>query len=1108
MSTYLSGSPTFLPTVQPYEPNFQLYAGALQMKQTQYDQNRKKISDLYGSLLNSPMSRDSNIQARDEFFNTIDYEIKKLSGVDLSLEQNVDSASSLFNSLYENKNIVKDMMWTKNYNNEMDRAEGFRNCIDAEKCGGAYWEGGVQGLQWKREEFRKVGDDQAMGFGDVRYTPYVNVQEKAQKLIKDLGWSMSTPSISADGKWMVQTKNGEQLQGPLLAHFQKIMGQDPAIGEYYKTKAYVERKNAVAGGIETYGSEEASESAYIAEKNDMITKYMARVNGESKYAKDQTNKKVEDAQQNIKDGKVLRSQEVDDEISRLMGESDNYAHTENETGKAMSSVTSAMSSNNSALKGEALDNALAMLGLNDDLSAAAQILAYQNYEVTMKENPWAMAEQNHRWRMEEAAAASKAKDEEAQAELIGNEYLNTINQGQSNQYGADLDPDAAYKQFRSDQATDVKALHTATHDVLTKTLEAAQTLAKAGGTNSAQAADDARSIVGSLIKQYKTNADFSGKHVEESNKFIKMWNGMSPEEQAGYAKNLNTSYLISKFDGISLNSVTKKTAVTMYENNSFNKTNRSYLRGMKAELDAKIGEADKYEVQVSAWKDVEKQVTQRILSKLETTGELAGTGMYAELIDPNTHKLRSSESFAYAMARKNSHGLGTEQERLAHYKKDPNIVQERSKIRGEAINRWMSNPALQKTISKEKYIDQTFLSEMPNQKPSVQIRVGEGKYKSVPVEQFFTKNGHVNSKYEIWADKWKPTDRTDTFWLEYNNAKTKYAGETYEDSDQAPGFWDKAASFIMNPNDPAGAAMSIGKKELEGFKEWEENIAKGYSSVINEFKAEFANSNLYDHTIVEGMYGKGSVASDGLWFNVDYSAPLSQSVINEQSFLNDAFGNMQGKDVLFSFGGPGATLPENNKDAFAFTQRLLIDAITTKKGTAGRPVWTGDYNTIAGGKPGWQSYTINMNDPAFMKQYIGTETAPGPYYDLLKDQKGAGYGQVTIYLNDKVAKNNLHQQTKLTSLDRRLNWAGSAPIGSGQFGDFTNLTMNKINGGYNVNGNIAVQRDPNGAYTFESVNQDYMGDDVDPNSIESLWHPVLEDIGSRLGEPPVVKSYK
>ena len=66
----------------------------------------------------------------------------------------------------------------------------------------------------------------------------------------------------------------------------------------------------------------------------------------------------------------------------------------------------------------------------------------------------------------------------------------------------------------------------------------------------------------------------------------------------------------------------------------------------------------------------------------------------------------------------------------------------------------------------------------------------------------------------------------------------------------------------------------------------------------------------------------------------------------------------------------------------------------------------------------------------------------------------------------------------------------------------------RFNGGYNVNGNIAVQRDPNGAYTFESVNQDYIGDDVDPNSIESLWHPVLEDIGSRLGEPPVVKSYK
>jgi len=136
MSTYLSGTPTFLPSVQPYEPNLQLYAGALQMKQTQYDTNRKKISNLYGSLLNSPLTRQSSMDARDEYFNTIDYEIKKLANVDLSLEQNVTQATKLFSGLYENENIIKDMMWTKNYQAEMDRAEGFRNCTDPEKCGG------------------------------------------------------------------------------------------------------------------------------------------------------------------------------------------------------------------------------------------------------------------------------------------------------------------------------------------------------------------------------------------------------------------------------------------------------------------------------------------------------------------------------------------------------------------------------------------------------------------------------------------------------------------------------------------------------------------------------------------------------------------------------------------------------------------------------------------------------------------------------------------------------------------------------------------------------------------------------------------------------------
>jgi hypothetical protein len=1115
MSTYLSGNPTFLPTVQPYEPNFQLYAGALQMKQTQYDQNRKKISDLYGSLLNSPLTRDSNIQARDEFFNTIDYEIKKLSSVDLSLQQNVDAASGLFTALYDNKNIVKDMMWTKNYNNEMDRAEGFRSCIDPDKCGGAFWDGGVQALQWKREEFRNSSDDQAMSAENVRYTPYVNVQEKATKMIKDLGWNMKVDSISPDGKWIVTTKNGEQLQGPLLAHFQKILGQDPAIGDYYKTKSYVDRKNWVASNTEAQGSAEAAEAAYIAEKNDLINKYMSQINGDAKYAKEQSQQKAEDAKKNLEEGKILRSQEVDDEIARLMGESDNYAHTEEQTGKAMSTVANAMSSENNLLKGEALDNALAMLGLNDDLSAAAQILAYQNYESTIKENGWAMAEQQHKWKMEEIAYADQLKEKKAEEAMTGDPLLNMMFPDDPDS-DVELDEQAAYKMLMSDAAEDNKALKGSSQLVLDKTLKAAQTVANAKGSNSAQATDDAVQMVGEMFKQYKYNADYNGTENEkkEAQRFMSNWNSKSAVEKAYYAKTFDPSYLYKKFDGNSMNAVSKRTAVKMYDNNASNKVNRTYLRGLKGELGLAIDEAANYELQLKAWRETKEKVNKKVFSYLNTNGDPALRGLYDELVDAKTGKPRSADSFSFLVAKQKSI-TGANEESYKYFKESEQYVGERARASLKANEKWNYMSDAEKAKyggDKEKFRKQVFMDEMPKGRDLVKFKTGtdrNGKdvYKYVDIDKFFTKDGLVRKEYSAYANKWTPGNMNSAFWNEYKGAKKLYAGDTAEQFEPSLGeeIWAYTRGSVFGAG--AGGAKEIVNLYKEKGKQATENLNKRNTSVIQQYKEAFNQADVYSGTQVEGLYGAGSLTAKGLRTFVDYAAPQSQGVLAERSVLMDAFGGTRGKDVFFSFGGPGKNIPTaNGANAEAFVRNLVLDAATSKATSEARPRWTGKWNAIAGGKAGWQSYTINMNDPTWMKQYVGTETAPGPYYEYFKDSmgKGANLGEVTIYLKDEAAQNMFHQQTKRTSLDRRLGWAGSSPIGYGKFDEFSNLELKKVNGGYTVNGQVAVAKDPiTGAWEYEAISQDYIGSDVDPNLIEKYYTPILQDIGTKLQVPGI-----
>jgi hypothetical protein len=181
------------------------------------------------------------------------------------------------------------MIWTKNYNNEMQRAEGFKNCLDPEKCGGQYWEGGVQALEWRRDEFRKASDDNAMMMGDVNYTPYVNVQDMAAKMFKELDWDVKVDT--PDGNWLVTTKNGENIMGNLLVHFQKTLGEDPRIQEYYKTKAYLERKNWAGSNAAQYGSQEAAEQEYINQTTRLINESLSKAKDNAEHKKN-TNKQI------------------------------------------------------------------------------------------------------------------------------------------------------------------------------------------------------------------------------------------------------------------------------------------------------------------------------------------------------------------------------------------------------------------------------------------------------------------------------------------------------------------------------------------------------------------------------------------------------------------------------------------------------------------------------------------------------------------------------------------------------------------------------------------------------------------------------------------------
>ncbi len=273
MSNYLN-IPDFVPQLQPFDPTLNFYAGVLATKQGQYEQGLSKINSIYSSVFNSPMSRQDNIARRDQYFKTVEQSVKKVAGTDLSMDQNVSAAQTLFDPLLNDKDIVNDMVKTKAWHSALETGDQYRNCIDPEKCGGSYWDEGMQKIQYEIEDFKNASPEDAMRMQTSKYTPKIDVQKKAFAAIKDAKFDISSEYVKG-GYNITDTngylllgkadKNGNKVSNGILPQFlYGMFGNDSAVQEMYKTQAYVHRKGMTKQIAREKGiSEQQAESEYL-----------------------------------------------------------------------------------------------------------------------------------------------------------------------------------------------------------------------------------------------------------------------------------------------------------------------------------------------------------------------------------------------------------------------------------------------------------------------------------------------------------------------------------------------------------------------------------------------------------------------------------------------------------------------------------------------------------------------------------------------------------------------------------------------------------------------------------------------------------------------------
>jgi hypothetical protein len=271
MAKYPQGVSSFIPQYQPYQVDFNYVNNVLATKQDQYDKNWQAINKVYGQLYYADLTHAESIKKKDQIEKQIDFNLKRVAGLDLSLDQNATQALQIFKPFYEDTDLMYDMAYTKNAKMQKLTGQSYSTATD-EKLREQASSTSMKAIDYRIEEFKNSPYDQITSVPAPKFVPYQNVNKKAIAYAKELGVSVKDFSFTKDGRFIIEQKNGQPLVGPLYKMFMSAFGNDESIKDVYRTQAYVDRKDYGYANKERLGSVEAAETEYV---NTKLTEYKA-----------------------------------------------------------------------------------------------------------------------------------------------------------------------------------------------------------------------------------------------------------------------------------------------------------------------------------------------------------------------------------------------------------------------------------------------------------------------------------------------------------------------------------------------------------------------------------------------------------------------------------------------------------------------------------------------------------------------------------------------------------------------------------------------------------------------------------------------------------------
>lgn len=271
MASYLPNTTDIFPQFKAYRPDFNSVERSLMLSDAAYDQGARKLRSMYDSIFSSALQRQDTTEKRDAYLKQISGALKSIASSDLSQMQNRDAAYKLFDPISSDPLLAKDLVFSKTLSSEYSKATGLLNSSDP-ATRRQYWSDGIKALEYQAEEFKNATGEEALLKSNPRYVGNIDFIALADKMTKDAGLSVKQDVPGGNYIWSI--KNGEIAYQLTQSMVETMLSGDPAVMNWLKTKAYVERKDFIKENALKYGSEQAAESAYI----DTVLKGIAKKN--------------------------------------------------------------------------------------------------------------------------------------------------------------------------------------------------------------------------------------------------------------------------------------------------------------------------------------------------------------------------------------------------------------------------------------------------------------------------------------------------------------------------------------------------------------------------------------------------------------------------------------------------------------------------------------------------------------------------------------------------------------------------------------------------------------------------------------------------------------